>query len=240
VFAHNTTKTLTETKKYTDKYAITSNIFTDTYENNIELLNHVNSGMGKVTYGPLIVKDNKREDPITYYKEAYVGQVINKGTITNQGTKLTTIYFDQYGKYKNHELNPEFMTLPNQTPKSDVVKHTPQIVKDPVGQAAKNINITSNRDGKENIAINMMNYREIYDADQKGEDFIKQKAPNLAKDMDNNFYTKEMLRTNIAKGRVAMFNGLKKISSHNISPESQKLFNLDPITEKSTDTDVIK
>lgn len=48
----------------------------------------VNAGLGNLQFGPLMVKDGKREDPITYAKDIFVGQVKEDKRIVLQGTKL--------------------------------------------------------------------------------------------------------------------------------------------------------
>jgi len=161
-------------------------------------LDNVNSGMGELTYGPLKVKEGKRNDPIMYYKEAYLGKI-------GQGMKIATIYFDQYGQYSNHELNKDFMTLAEQNARADIVEHTPQGIKEPLGQAGKNILITSAWDGKNTININMINHDDTYTTGKTGEKFIQEKDKNLAKDIDNNFYTIETFMKYIAEGRVNTF-----------------------------------
>jgi len=91
IFEHREDETLKEVKNRlmdTVSHPIffgeqTANETTQEYQN-------VNAGFGKCAYGPLKVKDNKRSDPITYYKDIFIGQVKEKdgNRILLQGTKV--------------------------------------------------------------------------------------------------------------------------------------------------------
>lgn len=90
IFRHDTEATLEQAKQRAEKYQIQSNVFTNDRKIDEETLNYmqVNAGLGNLQFGPLMVKDGKREDPITYAKDIFVGQVKEDKRIILQGTKL--------------------------------------------------------------------------------------------------------------------------------------------------------
>jgi len=109
----------------------------------------------------LTVKDGKWGDPITYYKEVYVGQVKDGDMILLQGTKIGTMYFDQQGKFLEYKTNDGQMTFDKQTNKVDLTENTPIGIKDPLGKTGKNLLITQDLDGT-TLKVNVMNPDDTY------------------------------------------------------------------------------
>ena len=237
IFRHNTEKTLVAAEKRTDKYKIQSNIFSDKRtvdEKTQEGYEKINAGFGKCEFGPLTVTDGSWADPISYYKDVYVGQVKDKesGRILLQGTKIGTMFFWQHGKFLEYKTNETQKTFADQTDKADIATNTPTGIKNPLGQTDKNILLTYRLDETTNtINIDILNPKDVYSGTKTGKDFITDEKSTVDK-----FYRTIDIKPIIAENRINIHKALKNVASDD-KDKIKKVFNL--VEEKSVAANVV-
>lgn len=237
IFRHIEDKTLSKAKERTKDYKIESNIFgVKTVDDDIQSYKKVNAGFGNCEYGPLTVKEGNRSDPITYYKEVFVGQVKEGNRVLLEWTKIGTMYFSQHGKFLEYKTNDQQMTFTNQTDKVDLVENTPIGLKEPLGKTGKNILLTQSMQDK-TLKVNIMNPEDTYTGKKTGTEFVTGQDQEKWKNVDEHFYTSGETKLMIAENRIAMYEGLKKISSDDVNEKNGNIFNF--VTENKTNPNVI-
>ena len=224
-FRHIEEKTLINAKEWTKPYKIESNSFwIKNVNEQVQWYDKVNAWFGNCEFGLLSVKDNKWSDPITYFKDVNVGQVKDGNLTLLKGTKIGTMYFDQHGKFLEYKTNDQQMTFDKQTNKVDLAENTPIGVKEPLGKSGKNLLIKQTMNGTI-LNVDILNPDDAYTGKKTGTEFVKTQDPEKAKDMDNYFYTSAETKLMIGESRIAVYEGLKKISSEDIEKKSRNLFN---------------
>ena len=224
-FRHIEEKTLEKAKEWTKPYKIESNSFwIKNVNEQVQWYDKVNAGFGNCEFGPLSVKDNKWSDPITYFKDVYVGQVKDGNLTLLKGTKIGSMYFDQHGKFLEYKTNDQQMTFDKQTNKVDLVENTPIGIKEPLGKSGKNLLIKQTMNGTI-LNVDILNPDDTYTGKKTGTEFVKTQDPEKAKNMDEYFYTSAETKLMIGESRIVVYEGLKKISSEDIKEKSKNLFN---------------
>lgn len=146
------------------------------------------------------------------------------------------MYFDQHGKFLEYKTNEQQMTFDKQTDKVDLKDNTPIGIKEPLGKAGKNILLTQSLIGT-TLNVDIMDPEDAYVGTKTGTDFVKTQDEEKAKNIDEHFYTSRETKLMIAKSRIVVYEGLKKISSDDINEKSQNLFNF--ITEENKEPNVV-
>ena len=238
IFRHREDKTLENAKERTKGYKIESNVFgiKNANDQTQEGYTRVNTWFGNCEYGPLTIKDGDWSDPISYYKDIYVGQVKDENRILLQGTKVGSMYFDQHGKFLEYKTNKQQMTFETQTDKVDLKDNTPIGIQEPLGKTGKNILLTQSLVGT-TLNVDIMDADDTYVGTKTGTDFVKTQDEEKAKNIDEHFYTSRETKLMIAKSRITIYEGLKKISSDDINEKSQNLFNF--ITETDKEPNIV-